>query len=277
MESPNPYASPQTESPVFRPEDIVLRVDNPPPYQSARGKTTFVVVTTSIVIVLQLFMIGSLFMQITLLNDAQIGVVITPERGAANDLRQERLMWLSLAAIIASFIAILVWVYHSHRNLPALQARKLEFSPGWAVGWFFIPIMNLFKPYQAILEIWNQSQPGQLFTAAGAAVPAKSGSLVLTWWLLRVVGGIAGRASDKFGSEDGTIEQYLAVSWVAIALILVLNIPMFVCQILLVLQVQKFQDQRQKLVTAAQATPPASVGEQPARLGHPFQDDLVTG
>ena len=36
------------------------------------------------------------------------------------------------------------------------------FTPGWCVGWFFVPIMNIFKPYQAIAELWKASHSGSV-------------------------------------------------------------------------------------------------------------------
>jgi hypothetical protein len=35
----------------------------------------------------------------------------------------------------------------------------MEFTPGWAVGWFFVPFANLVKPYQAVAEIYRASNP----------------------------------------------------------------------------------------------------------------------
>jgi hypothetical protein len=40
---------------------------------------------------------------------------------------------------IAAGIVFLIWVYRAHNNLSSLKVRGLEYTPGWAVGLWFIP------------------------------------------------------------------------------------------------------------------------------------------
>lgn len=58
---------------------------------------------------------------------------------------------------LLSFILLLVWTYKAYTNLHSLKSRDLEYTPGWAVGWWFIPLANLVKPYQVMGELWNAS------------------------------------------------------------------------------------------------------------------------
>ena len=53
----------------------------------------------------------------------------------------------------------------------------MSISAGWAAGYFFIPIMNLWKPYQAMKEIWQGSDPDPTVHAFSVRVPA-----LLPWW-----------------------------------------------------------------------------------------------
>ena len=53
-------------------------------------------------------------------------------------------------AVLAAAIAFLMWIFRASQNLPRLGAVGQRFSPRWAVGWWFVPIMLLFRPYQAI-------------------------------------------------------------------------------------------------------------------------------
>ncbi|QYO65100.1 DUF4328 domain-containing protein [Leptolyngbya sp. 7M] len=48
---------------------------------------------------------------------------------------------------IATIVLFLVWLYRAHKNLFSLKPTHLDFSPGWAVGWWFIPFLNLVRPY----------------------------------------------------------------------------------------------------------------------------------
>ena len=70
----------------------------------------------------------------------------------------------AVAAIVATLtfvagaIAIPMWCHRAYRNLPALGAGVLRFSPGWAAGSWFGPALNLFRPYQVLRELWVQSR-----------------------------------------------------------------------------------------------------------------------
>jgi len=76
-------------------------------------------------------------------------------------LSQGVLGLLSAGVYIATAVIFLMWLYRACSNLPAFGAQKrfIGYSPGWAVGYFFFPIANLFMPYRAIKELWQKSQP----------------------------------------------------------------------------------------------------------------------
>ncbi|MFC1995866.1 DUF4328 domain-containing protein [Chloroflexota bacterium] len=50
-------------------------------------------------------------------------------------------MYFILFVITA--VLFYMWIHRAHRNLPSLGVSGLKYSPGWAVGGFFIPILNL--------------------------------------------------------------------------------------------------------------------------------------
>jgi len=86
-----------------------------------------------------------------------------------------------MVAAISAEISFLVWVYRANLNCHGFGARSMQFSPGWSVGWYFIPFLNLYYPYQAMKEIWKASknpQNWQRETGSG---------LVGWWWALRIM------------------------------------------------------------------------------------------
>ncbi|HET9863637.1 MAG TPA: DUF4328 domain-containing protein, partial [Steroidobacteraceae bacterium] len=87
-----------------------------------------------------------------------------------------------------------------------------EFTPGWAVGWFFIPVASLWKPYQAMRSLWQMSRhvhkPGVQDT-----------SWVLpTWWALWLVSIFIGWVLFRLqGGAPNTVERLTAITRLAIA------------------------------------------------------------
>ena len=45
------------------------------------------------------------------------------------------------------------FMYRAMRNLHTIGSKIADISPGWAVGWFFVPFANLMMPYRAMREI----------------------------------------------------------------------------------------------------------------------------
>lgn len=66
---------------------------------------------------------------------------------------------VQLLAGVATIIIFLLWFHRAYLNLYVFKVKGLKFSPGWAIAWWFIPLMNLFMPYQVFNEIWKASDP----------------------------------------------------------------------------------------------------------------------
>ena len=91
------------------------------------------------------------------------------------------------------FLTIVVlyckFIHRSRWNAEALGSRGMEFTPGWAVGWFFVPFANLFQPYRAVREIYLASDPdaGPHDWSRG-----EGSSLLGVWWALWVISNLLG-------------------------------------------------------------------------------------
>jgi hypothetical protein len=99
-------------------------------------------------------------------------------------------------AFLASIVLVSMWLYRAHANL-RLAGIEGEFSPGWAVGWYFIPIANLFKPFEAMRELWNASHMKPI------GFDAEAPSDVKIWWVCFIVGNILTNISTRINGYTG--------------------------------------------------------------------------
>ncbi len=95
-----------------------------------------------------------------------------------------------------------MWIYRAHDNLTQFGLTGLEFTPGWSVGWFFVPFANLVKPYEAMRELWSRSLSNRLHAAA----------LLPLWWGCFLVGGIAMTIGGLANRESGDLKLILALT-----------------------------------------------------------------
>ena len=102
------------------------------------------------------------------------------------------LVYLAYTAVfVVSIVLVAMWIHRAHANLREAGVDGLEFTPGWAVGWFFVTIANLFKPFQAMRELWTASH-GEADRFGGEA-PTE----VKLWWGAWLVGNIASTVGTR--------------------------------------------------------------------------------
>lgn len=119
----------------------------------------------------------------------------------------------SLAQVViyvATVVVFLLWLHRAYKNLRAFAPRT-DFSPGWVVGNWFIPLLNLFRPYEAVKELWIKSDPAVNFSAnfARTGEGARATIWIGVWWFFWIVSNIAGRvwAQLEHGDQGGVFSD----------------------------------------------------------------------
>ena len=94
---------------------------------------------------------------------------------------------------IVTAIVFLRWIYVVAKNAGAVGAQnpqlfehshELTFTPGWCVGWYFVPIFNLWRPYQAMKWIWKASgNPAD-------PVRKKNNYILRLWWTFWLISNL---------------------------------------------------------------------------------------
>lgn len=226
------------------------------PFVSAHGRAQAVVFLFLAYIAVSLFSVFSNLLQINFLDQAAAGVV-NDEAAGRNDTRQTAVALIHLAVYLALAVAFLLWLYRASKNLPALgnEKSRVEYKPGWAVGSFFIPIINLFMPYKAVREVWEKSDPSIRTPDDIMFTPPASAPLVLGWWLSWIAMTVLGRITSRLGPDAQTIDTMRWVTWVDIAAD-VIGVVSAVLAVLVVRGVDRRQTERARNVTYVPYAPP---------------------
>ncbi|MDQ3956829.1 MAG: DUF4328 domain-containing protein [Actinomycetota bacterium] len=147
-----------------------------------------------------------------LLVRARDGAAVTFEEADAADDRQAFIGIAQGLALIAAAIPFLMWFRRAYRNLGPLGASRLRFKPGWAVGGWFVPLLNAWRPKQIANDIWRMSDP-DLPPRLGAPNKDQPVARVLTlWWVFFLMSGFFYRVS--FGPGGNRLEAAItATRW----------------------------------------------------------------
>jgi hypothetical protein len=124
----------------------------------------------------------------------------THDAAVANDSRQRLISIARLMAMLVTMIVFARWTYVVARNARALGARGLSTSPGWAVGWYFVPIAWLWKPFVAMQEIWKSSR----FPYGWIGKPTDP--ILILWWIGWVGSNILGDVAFQLSFRARTVE-----------------------------------------------------------------------
>lgn len=128
-----------------------------------------------------------------------LSALIVVDRSARGGALEEDLLITSLPALLylltfaVSGFLILKWIYRVSRNAHSF-AEGLQVSPPWAVGWYFVPIAYLWKPFQAMRETWQAS--AQPDSWKDVPVPAR----LRWWWGLWLVSNLLGQISGRLAT-----------------------------------------------------------------------------
>jgi hypothetical protein len=159
---------------------------------------------------------------------------------------------LEIGVYIATIVFFLMWLYRSYENLPAFGVRRgdIEYSSGWAVGSFFVPIVLLIIPYRAVRELWRKSVPNRSNMFREMSPPA----FFPLWWAAWLISGVVGQIYLRAMFQELNPDMELALSIVSS----VFSILAAVFAMMVVSEIDKQQTESSKLLSyqVISQTPP---------------------
>jgi hypothetical protein len=144
-------------------------------FRPLEGLARWVVAALVACIAADVFTIVADWMEIDLLGRAIDGGPVTPSELDASDRRQETAQFLYLVAALVAMVLFLRWFHRAYRNLDELAPGSRRYGTGWAIGAWFFPILNLWRPKKIANDVWRGSAPD----------PAEAGRPPLVfalWW-----------------------------------------------------------------------------------------------
>jgi hypothetical protein len=181
MSAPNPYAPPQAgQSPnIAAPMQVIPGGEYVP-----LGWRT---------VLAALSILGMTFLDLVMrVCQLAFGDALTASaRGGTPDLGAALIIGAAglgvLVTSVSAWVFFFVWIYRAAANLPGLGRYGMTFSPGGCIGWYFVPFANLWKPPQAMSEIWRASDPA---ADQGSWISSAGTPLIAAWWASWLISGV---------------------------------------------------------------------------------------
>jgi hypothetical protein len=151
----------------------------------------YAIIAIVLAIIINAVSIISSFLQYELLLDFQNGILFAQEILESNDKREMSIGIIGIIAYLVSSITFLIWFYRAYQNLTK-RISNTEYSPGWTIGSWFIPIISLFKPFNIMSELNKKTN---LIIKSRMIDTAQNKRMYIgLWWGLFLTSGYVGRA-----------------------------------------------------------------------------------
>lgn len=116
-------------------------------------------------------------------------------------LFQAGVVLLHLPVAILAIVFFLQWFRRAYYNLGRI-GRHPDHTDGWAVGSWFIPVLNLYRPYSIMKEIWYD-------TGATSAGATDSRTVLRWWWTAYLVHAFSSSLANSTMRKAETMPQIL--------------------------------------------------------------------
>ena len=169
-----------------------------------RGKTAVLLLWVMAALELATFI--SEAMQYIMIQEYFVTGEISDVTADSNDMRQAFIYILYLAGFIICVITFISWFRRAYYNL-GVHMKKSK-TDGWAAGAWFVPILNLFWPYQIMVELYEKtilyinSKHPESYTYT-----AKTTVFVGWWWAFWILNNIMGQVVSRVTIAAETLED----------------------------------------------------------------------
>ena len=116
---------------------------------------------------------------------------------------------LGFIVFISTAGFFLAWIKRSYQNLSAFNVQALSTTPGWAVGYWFIPILSFYYPLRIVNEIYHGSRTNignEKARISDTSTPLIHGF----WWALWLICGVGGNITFRISmsSENASMIEF---------------------------------------------------------------------
>lgn len=183
-------------------------------YKPIRGRANTARAVLAAILVVDLVAVWSSQAEHSMLGRIAAGEFVPDDEIDWSDTRQMLIGYTQFGLYVLCVIRFLPWFVRAYRNAEVLGANGLRFSPRWAIGAWFVPILNLFRPKQIVNDVWRASSPNLSFTRQREWELLNPPAFLMAWWLAFLASGWAENATRAYADADTLKElQKLDRAW----------------------------------------------------------------
>ncbi len=170
--------------------------------------------------VLALFVLSG-FLQLNLYERIYKLGGYSAEEVSSNGVRHMIVMLMYILTYVMAIVFFIMWFRRAYFNLHLISPSRMSYSEGWAAGAWFVPLLNIIRPYQIMKEIWYET-----FSHINEDDRKNKSVIIGFWWVLFIIISIYARLVARSDSDMQLAEFLTKQANTNIAAILTF-IPLF--------------------------------------------------
>jgi hypothetical protein len=203
----------------------------PRDYEPLDGRLLAIKIVFSLLIVVTALAVVSDALELTLLSRVLSGEDVSDAKLTASDDRQALAGLLQVLVLIAAVIVFIRWFHAAYKNVDVVAWGTRRFGHGWAIGGWFVPFLNLWRPKELINDIHRSG-----------AGPNRT-TLLAFWWGVFLISNWIANLAARLAFSGDSLEE-LRNSSIATLVSDFLGIPGAVLAILVAIALTRGLDAR---------------------------------
>lgn len=181
-----------------------------PPYISTRWSARLLALLFLAIVVVGWVAVGFGIAEIRRIGAVAEGVEISPNLREAYYTVNVVLFAAQAVLLLGAAFGFVAWLFRARVNVRALGMRSFDYGREWTVLGFLIPLLNLWRPYRVVSEVWRASDPRTLDPFEWKGL--EGSTLVRLWWVSFVAYALVEIFAVGMGSSAGLTPSRLQLA-----------------------------------------------------------------
>lgn len=147
------------------------------------------------------------------------------------------ILMVYITVFVASAVAFIMWFRRAYNNIKCL-GTDINHYENWTVISWFIPVLNLFRPYQIMREMYKKSD--EYITSRDSEHKPAELIFVGWWWALWIMTALYGNIVQVITINAESLGDYLLSSKLFVLNVL-LTVPLALCTIRVIKDYRKIE------------------------------------
>lgn len=115
---------------------------------------------------------------------------------------------LTLLTLVGAVAFWLAWLYRAYSNLALVGSKRSRFGRSRALGYWFVPFLNLVRPFQVMKDLWLRSES---MNDRDGYDDLPAPGFLSAWWGIFLTRGVAGLAVASLAPSCRTLGDLIEI------------------------------------------------------------------